>query len=159
RGAVGRGLNQYANFPVLGIFTILYKKACDAFWQNCVYSCGPALLMSRGVAKALHITGKSSYGVWPTSPPLCVTLPGMTTCQPPDSIEGLQFAVEGNRMATMEQTSASVGTGAKPRGFKNFIGGEWVETRTGRTFENLNPRSEEHTSELQSPMYLVCRLL
>ena len=24
---------------------------------------------------------------------------------------------------------------------------------------NLNARSEEHTSELQSPMYLVCRLL
>src|ERR1017187_9499245 len=23
----------------------------------------------------------------------------------------------------------------------------------------VNPRSEEHTSELQSPMYLVCRLL
>ena len=42
-------------------------------------------------------------------------------------------------MATMEQTSASIATGAKPRVFKNFIGGEWVETRTGRTFENLNP--------------------
>src|SRR5437879_11412082 len=25
--------------------------------------------------------------------------------------------------------------------------------------ETNNPRSEEHTSELQSPMYLVCRLL
>src|SRR5437764_8223026 len=25
--------------------------------------------------------------------------------------------------------------------------------------ENLTTRSEEHTSELQSPMYLVCRLL
>src|SRR5437762_6487366 len=24
---------------------------------------------------------------------------------------------------------------------------------------SVNPRSEEHTSELQSPMYLVCRLL
>src|SRR5437764_4408997 len=29
-----------------------------------------------------------------------------------------------------------------------------VATGSGR-----NPRSEEHTSELQSPMYLVCRLL
>src|SRR5437763_2815228 len=28
----------------------------------------------------------------------------------------------------------------------------------GRTVERIN-RSEEHTSELQSPMYLVCRLL
>src|SRR5437763_8279458 len=26
-------------------------------------------------------------------------------------------------------------------------------------FNNVTPRSEEHTSELQSPMYLVCRLL
>src|SRR5438876_3580330 len=25
--------------------------------------------------------------------------------------------------------------------------------------ERLNPRSEEHTSELQSPVHLVCRLL
>src|ERR1041385_40665 len=23
--------------------------------------------------------------------------------------------------------------------FKNFIGGEWVESRTGQTYENLNP--------------------
>src|SRR5437879_9893037 len=27
------------------------------------------------------------------------------------------------------------------------------------TVTKLGPRSEEHTSELQSPMYLVCRLL
>src|SRR5437764_1864510 len=26
-------------------------------------------------------------------------------------------------------------------------------------FQTTSPRSEEHTSELQSPMYLVCRLL
>ena len=35
-------------------------------------------------------------------------------------------------MATMEQTSANVAKGAKgakPRVFKNFIAGEWVETR------------------------------
>src|SRR5437879_9388371 len=30
----------------------------------------------------------------------------------------------------------------------------------GASYGDLNPtRSEEHTSELQSPMYLVCRLL
>src|SRR5437763_4494078 len=28
-----------------------------------------------------------------------------------------------------------------------------------RKFAQRRPRSEEHTSELQSPMYLVCRLL
>src|SRR5437879_11198170 len=30
---------------------------------------------------------------------------------------------------------------------------------TGSAFPMEGPRSEEHTSELQSPMYLVCRLL
>src|SRR5579864_9779114 len=25
------------------------------------------------------------------------------------------------------------------KAFKNFIGGEWVESRTGQTYENLNP--------------------
>src|SRR5437762_10243030 len=29
----------------------------------------------------------------------------------------------------------------------------------GNSSERFRPRSEEHTSELQSPMYLVCRLL
>ena len=42
-------------------------------------------------------------------------------------------------MATMEQKAGSVHTGAKAKVFKNFIGGEWVESRTGHTFENLNP--------------------
>src|SRR5664280_2728947 len=42
-------------------------------------------------------------------------------------------------MATMEQTSATAAKGAKPKTYKNFIAGEWVESRTGRTSENLNP--------------------
>src|SRR5437762_9151685 len=32
-------------------------------------------------------------------------------------------------------------------------------TWAGRRIDSSGPRSEEHTSELQSPMYLVCRLL
>ena len=28
---------------------------------------------------------------------------------------------------------------ASAKVYKNFIGGEWVESRTGRTFENQNP--------------------
>src|ERR1035437_9201431 len=58
---------------------------------------------------------------------------------PPFTIKGLQFAAEGNLMATMEQKPAGVPPAAKTKVFKNFIGGEWVESRTGRTFENLNP--------------------
>src|SRR6202789_3985592 len=42
-------------------------------------------------------------------------------------------------MATMEQKAPSVHTGAQSRTYKNFINGEWVESRTGHTFENLNP--------------------
>src|SRR5690348_18053291 len=36
-----------------------------------------------------------------------------------------------------------------------------VDLKTGRPIENeaKHPRSEEHTSELQSPVHLVCRLL
>src|SRR3712207_8512277 len=34
-----------------------------------------------------------------------------------------------------------------------------VSTRMGRRRRRLAPRSEEHTSELQSRQYLVCRLL
>src|SRR5437764_11101182 len=35
----------------------------------------------------------------------------------------------------------------------------WPRTSCRFTTFPLSPRSEEHTSELQSPMYLVCRLL
>jgi alpha-ketoglutaric semialdehyde dehydrogenase len=41
-------------------------------------------------------------------------------------------------MATMEQAAAKSATG-KATVYKNFIAGEWVESHTGRTFENLNP--------------------
>src|SRR5437762_13192859 len=34
-----------------------------------------------------------------------------------------------------------------------------VREKEERVFPGPQPRSEEHTSELQSPMYLVCRLL
>src|SRR5690348_18197415 len=34
--------------------------------------------------------------------------------------------------------------------------GPWLSTGTGST---ISQRSEEHTSELQSPVHLVCRLL
>ncbi len=42
-------------------------------------------------------------------------------------------------MATMEQKTAGLSAGTKPKVYKNFIDGEWVESRTGHTFENLNP--------------------
>ena len=43
-------------------------------------------------------------------------------------------------MATSELTSnAGPASSGKSRIFKNFINGEWVESTTGETFENLNP--------------------
>src|SRR5436189_4351365 len=39
----------------------------------------------------------------------------------------------------------------------SYVAGLVFSLRTHRDL--FNPRSEEHTSELQSPMYLVCRLL
>src|SRR5271165_4557466 len=49
-----------------------------------------------------------------------------------------QFAVEAFFMATMEQKAPAV-VASKATVYENFIGGEWVESHTGRTFENLNP--------------------
>ena len=43
-------------------------------------------------------------------------------------------------MATDTLTGPPVlGTGSKTRVYRNFIDGEWVESSTGETFENLNP--------------------
>jgi hypothetical protein len=42
-------------------------------------------------------------------------------------------------MATMTQPTSAATKGGKATIYKNFINGEWVESRTGRTFENLNP--------------------
>jgi hypothetical protein len=53
-------------------------------------------------------------------------------------------------MATMEQKPAGVHPGPKTKVFKNFIGGEWVESRTGRTFENLNPADTRCCTRLPS---------
>src|SRR5256885_12898431 len=59
---------------------------------------------------------------------------------------------------------------AKVRELSHFIGGKHVRGESGRFGDVFNPtsgalaakaplRSEEHTSELQSPCNLVCRLL
>src|SRR2546426_4551721 len=45
-------------------------------------------------------------------------------------------------------------------GFSDFQEGWFFETHTGQwQYPDLEARSEEHTSELQSPCNLVCRLL
>jgi acyl-CoA reductase-like NAD-dependent aldehyde dehydrogenase len=42
-------------------------------------------------------------------------------------------------MATDTLSAPMLGTSSKTRIFKNFIDGEWVESRTGETFEDRNP--------------------
>src|SRR5882724_2383598 len=43
-------------------------------------------------------------------------------------------------MATDTLTSPTIpSTGARPRVYKNFIDGEWVNASTGETFEDRNP--------------------
>ncbi|MGH9803864.1 MAG: aldehyde dehydrogenase family protein, partial [Candidatus Acidiferrales bacterium] len=32
---------------------------------------------------------------------------------------------------------------AAPKLYKNFVNGEWVEARSGKTFENVNPADKE----------------
>ena len=34
-------------------------------------------------------------------------------------------------------------TAASPRVFKNFINGEWVESRSGKAYENRNPANTD----------------
>ena len=64
---------------------------------------------------------------------------GLNHFLPPDTMESLHLSrFGGSFMATMEQAAPKVAAG-KVAVYKNFIGGEWVETHTGRSFENLNP--------------------
>src|SRR5258708_12435637 len=58
----------------------------------------------------------------------------------------------GRRAGADDRNSFVFSCGAKS--------GSWRDTRKYRNpFIVSNPRSEEHTSELQSPDHLVCRLL
>src|SRR5437762_10299794 len=72
-------------------------------------------------------------------------------------------AVATNKRPTNEQTFLSFIFSPKVQGFKDER--KWLPRRKGRVrgrafqIGQRKTRSEEHTSELQSPMYLVCRLL
>src|SRR2546426_12703026 len=53
----------------------------------------------------------------------------------------------------------TVAPGRTPRARVAARDVEPIETRSGGGARRTKPRSEEHTSELQSPCNLVCRLL
>src|SRR5437879_9123591 len=62
--------------------------------------------------------------------------------------EQLTVPAEGDARGSLPQSHAKLGFGSRS---------EWCGVGTGG--QQQERRSEEHTSELQSPMYLVCRLL
>src|SRR3989454_1139595 len=80
-----------------------------------------------------------------------------TGTAPRKSKEGYPRLLEGVRDVIFALSPGGGVTSLHPA-FEEMTGfppGEWV----GRPFEALVHRSEEHTSELQSPCNLVCRLL
>src|SRR5947208_10542502 len=57
----------------------------------------------------------------------------------------------------IEQLVAQIACGERPPTF--LVDGGAEAKRVGLALESIFARSEEHTSELQSPDHLVCRLL
>src|SRR5437879_10996087 len=57
------------------------------------------------------------------------------------------------------QSAAPPSYGPRTRAKRWGLDGSAARRENYGTFHWNAPRSEEHTSELQSPMYLVCRLL
>src|SRR6476469_9889211 len=71
------------------------------------------------------------------------------------------FVVEARRRGHTDERLYAVVTGALVGGALFMRLGTWLQHLDLRANASLVEqwRSEEHTSELQSPMYLVCRLL
>src|SRR5579859_6822727 len=42
-----------------------------------------------------------------------------------------------------KSSGGSMATAAVPRVYKNFIGGEWVDSKSGKTYENRNPANTD----------------
>src|SRR5215831_14725442 len=42
-----------------------------------------------------------------------------------------------------KSSGGSMATAAAPRVYKNFIGGEWVDSKSGKTYENCNPANTD----------------
>src|SRR5437764_9477164 len=70
----------------------------------------------------------------------------------------LLFGEASGKILSMHVVPARNQSGGDQSGDDNDY--QWVVASHFRFFRRkINVRSEEHTSELQSPMYLVCRLL
>src|SRR2546429_823007 len=60
---------------------------------------------------------------------------------------------------TAKTPNGSVADNATPRLTPPAVNGERIRNTAPKNMETIPPRSEEHTSELQSRLHLVCRLL
>src|SRR5437763_6773514 len=90
--------------------------------------------------------------------PLCVDLFFLYSCVVPRDLHS--FPTRRSSDLTRSARSSS-GRTARRCGIRSWSAGGRGRT-TRRSWSRRNgprTRSEEHTSELQSPMYLVCRLL
>src|SRR5258708_23015852 len=72
---------------------------------------------------------------------------------------GLTFAVEPVTGSTPGTSDPSLGVGSKGRTYFGYVGGDGHPHISISDDQGRSWRSEEHTSELQSPDHLVCRLL
>src|SRR5437762_7010417 len=75
----------------------------------------------------------------------------------PTAIERVQLARHAERPHTLDFIERLFDEFVELHGDRRFADDPAIVCGSAR-FHGL-PRSEEHTSELQSPMYLVCRLL
>src|SRR3712207_8258897 len=64
-----------------------------------------------------------------------------------------------SKEAALEAAAATSGRAVLVSGFTVMIAMAGMYLTGDATFESFGTRSEEHTSELQSRQYLVCRLL
>src|SRR5437762_3448220 len=75
------------------------------------------------------------------------------------ALKGIEAAAKGGKLPTREDVATAVRKTKLPNGITGDIEFDSKGDRKKALYFVLQVRSEEHTSELQSPMYLVCRLL
>src|SRR5690348_17465941 len=86
-------------------------------------------------------------------PPRSTLFPYTTLFRSANALDGTVSRIDPKDDVVTRTTRV----GAGPSALAIADGSVWVANEFGRTLTRV--RSEEHTSELQSPVHLVCRLL
>src|SRR5437879_370182 len=91
---------------------------------------------------------------------LCAALSGSVFGQSErGTISGTVHDSSGAVIPAARVTATNIGTNSAINVASNETGDYTIPSLPVGLYNVLATRSEEHTSELQSPMYLVCRLL